>query len=195
MAGDPNQQPIRRTVGRRAARYGQPLTPEGRAALDSMARARTRAPKGVFIYHSAEEMDRRPAALDGRRDRREAPLTQYTRPATWDDVKSLARYLDEQRVEYALVGGYALAAHGFNRFTEDIDILVNPSAENSRRWILALSRLPDAAAAELAAEGDVFANDKLLSLVFGRFLQALREQGHEYLERRDWSTARRCYAS
>jgi hypothetical protein len=75
-------------------------------------------------------------------------------------VKSLARYLDEQGVEYALVGGYALAVHGFNRFTEDIDILVNPSAENSRRWILALSRLPDAAAAELAAEGDVFADDK-----------------------------------
>ena len=87
-------------------------------------------------------------------------MTEYTRPATWDDVKSLARYLDEQRVEYALVGGYALAAHGFSRFTEDIDILVNPSAENSRRWILALSRLPDAAAAELAGEGDVFADDK-----------------------------------
>ena len=50
--------------------------------------------------------------------------------------------------EYALVGGYALGAHGFNRFTEDVDILVDPSAENSRRWILALSRLPDAAAAE-----------------------------------------------
>ena len=87
-------------------------------------------------------------------------MTEYTRPATWDDVKSLARYLDEQRVEYALVEGYALAAHGFSRFTEDIDILVNPSAENSRRWILALSRLPDAAAAQLAAEGDVFADDK-----------------------------------
>lgn len=87
-------------------------------------------------------------------------MTEYTRPATWEDVKTLARYLDQQRVEYALVGGYALAAHGFNRFTEDIDILVNPSAENSRRWIVALSHLPDAAAAELATEGDVFADDR-----------------------------------
>jgi hypothetical protein len=87
-------------------------------------------------------------------------LTDYTRPATWDDVKSLARYLDEQGVEYALVGGYALAAHGLSRFTEDIDILVNPSPENSGRWIAALSRLPDGAAAELAAERDVFADDK-----------------------------------
>jgi hypothetical protein len=85
---------------------------------------------------------------------------EYTRPATWDDVKTLARYLGDAGVEYALVGGYALAAHGYNRFTEDIDILVNPSAENSRRWIVALSRLPDGAARELAAESDVFADDK-----------------------------------
>lgn len=87
-------------------------------------------------------------------------MTEYTRPAAWQDVKAVARYLNAAGVEYALVGGYALGAHGFNRFTEDIDILVNPSAENSRRWITALSHLPDAAAAELAAETDVFADDK-----------------------------------
>ena len=87
-------------------------------------------------------------------------MTEYTRPATWEDVRALARYLDEAGAEYALVGGYAIAAHGFSRFSEDIDILVNPSAENARRWIVALSRLPDRAAAELAAESDVFANDK-----------------------------------
>lgn len=80
---------------------------------------------------------------------------EYTRPATWEDVKTLARYLEEAGAEYALVGGYAVAAHGFNRFSEDIDILVNPVAENSRRWIVALSRLPDGAAAELAAEASV----------------------------------------
>jgi hypothetical protein len=31
-------------------------------------------------------------------------LTEYTRPATWDDVQALARYLDEAGAEYALVG-------------------------------------------------------------------------------------------
>lgn len=85
---------------------------------------------------------------------------EFTRPATWDDVRTLARYLAEAGVEYALVGGYAVAVHGFNRFSEDIDILVNPSAANARRWIEALSRLPDAAARELADEQDVFAADK-----------------------------------
>lgn len=87
-------------------------------------------------------------------------MTEYTRPATWDDVKAVARYLEEAGVDYALVGGYALGVHGFNRFTEDIDILVDPRAENSKRWILALARLPDAAAAELESETDVFADDK-----------------------------------
>jgi hypothetical protein len=47
-----------------------------------------------------------------------------------------------------------------DRFSEDIDVLVEPSAENARRWIGALSKLPDAAAAELAAESDVFADDQ-----------------------------------
>lgn len=85
---------------------------------------------------------------------------EYTRPATWEDVKTLARYLEEAGVQYALVGGYAIAAHGFNRFSEDIDILVRPDLDNAQRWIAALSRLPDGAARELAAEPDVFADDR-----------------------------------
>lgn len=85
---------------------------------------------------------------------------EFTRPATWEDLKRVARYLEEAGAEYALVGGYAVAAHGFNRFSEDIDLLVDPSVENSVRWIAALARLPDGAAAELAGEADVFANDK-----------------------------------
>lgn len=51
------QQPIQRTVGRRHSRDGQPLSAEDRAAMAKLARYRTRAPKGVFIYGSAEEME------------------------------------------------------------------------------------------------------------------------------------------
>jgi predicted nucleotidyltransferase len=86
-------------------------------------------------------------------------LVEYTRPATWDDVKVLARLLREEGVEYALIGGYAIAAHGFNRFSEDVDILVNPTQENSERWIRALSRLPDGAAKELAEDENFFERD------------------------------------
>lgn len=91
-------------------------------------------------------------------------MNEYTRPATWDDLKTLVGYLRDAGVEYALVGGYAVAAHGFNRFSEDIDILVNPSPENSRRWIVALSNLPDGATRELLASPDVFAQDKLYAI-------------------------------
>ena len=84
----------------------------------------------------------------------------FTRPATWEDVKLLARHFEQADVEYALIGGYALAAHGLARFTQDVDILVDPSAANSRRWIVALSKLPDGAARELEADPDVFAAQK-----------------------------------
>jgi hypothetical protein len=87
-------------------------------------------------------------------------VPEFTRPATWEDVKRLAKYFDEAGVEYALIEGYALAAHGLARFTEDIDVLVNPSAANSKRWIVALSRLPDGAARELESDSDVFASQK-----------------------------------
>src|SRR5690348_11960506 len=72
--------------------------------------------------------------------------------------------LNAAGVEYALVGGYAIAAHGFNRFSEDIDLLVNPSAENSRRWVLALAQLPDHATRELLSAPDVFASDARYAL-------------------------------
>jgi hypothetical protein len=76
-------------------------------------------------------------------------------------VITTARLLNRHQVRYLLVGGYALAAHGYVRMTEDIDIAVAPDADNSRRWILALSALPDGAAGELADEADPFEGDHL----------------------------------
>lgn len=87
--------------------------------------------------------------------------TEYVRPATWEDVGHVVRLLRAHDVEFILVGGYALAAHGYTRMTEDIDIAVAPSPENAKRWVLALSQLPDAAAAELAGEEDPFDGDHL----------------------------------
>lgn len=87
-------------------------------------------------------------------------MPEFTRPATWDDLKYLAQRLRDAKVDYALVGGYAIAAHGFNRFSEDIDLLVDPSPENSMRWIIALSELPDQASRSLLDRPDVFSRDK-----------------------------------
>jgi hypothetical protein len=91
----------------------------------------------------------------------DAPDVLFSRPATWEDVIATARLLNQYQVRYLLVGGYALAAHGYVRMTEDIDIAVAPEPENSRRWVLALSELPDGAARELLQEIDPFDGDYL----------------------------------
>ena len=57
MSTQHDQQPIQRTVGRRVPRDGRMLTSTDRAAMTQQAQYRTRAPKGVFIYYSAEEME------------------------------------------------------------------------------------------------------------------------------------------
>lgn len=54
------------------------------------------------------------------------------------DFKDLLELLNAHKVEYMIVGGYALAFHGAPRYTGDIDILVRPNAENSRRVLTAL---------------------------------------------------------
>jgi hypothetical protein len=61
-------------------------------------------------------------------------MDEYARPATLDDLKSLLRALNEHGVEYLLIGGYALAAHGYQRATTDIDVLVPATIEVARKW-------------------------------------------------------------
>jgi hypothetical protein len=55
-------------------------------------------------------------------------VADFTRPATWDDLKLVAEALNAEGARYALIGGYAIAAHGYSRFSEDLDILVDRQA-------------------------------------------------------------------
>jgi hypothetical protein len=71
------------------------------------------------------------------------------RSAGWRDVFRLVESLEKHGAEYVLVGGYALSFNGLARQTGDVDILVPTTPENNRRWIAALSELPDGAAKEL----------------------------------------------
>ncbi len=82
-------------------------------------------------------------------------MDERTRAATYEDVLRIAELLEQEHVEYALIGGYALALQGIVRLTEDVDILVEPSEENAERWVRALSKLPDGAAKELIGDKTV----------------------------------------
>lgn len=77
---------------------------------------------------------------------------EYSRPATIEDLKSLIRSLNENRVDYLLIGGYALYAHGYHRATTDIDVLVAADRESGEKLKRALLLLPDKAAEELNPE-------------------------------------------
>lgn len=54
------------------------------------------------------------------------------------DFKEFAESLNARGVEYLVVGGYALAAHGHPRYTGDIDFWVRPSTDNLARLLDAL---------------------------------------------------------
>ena len=54
------------------------------------------------------------------------------------DFKDFLKLLDAEGVEYLLIGGYAVAYHGYPRATEDIDIWVASSPQNAQRIIRAL---------------------------------------------------------
>jgi hypothetical protein len=54
------------------------------------------------------------------------------------DFKEFAQLLNAHGVEYLIVGGYALMAHGQVRNTGDIDFWVNPSTQNAGRLMKVL---------------------------------------------------------
>jgi len=54
------------------------------------------------------------------------------------DFKDFLRLLNDHLVEYLLIGGYAVAWHGYPRATADLDVFVGIHAENARRLANAL---------------------------------------------------------
>ena len=56
------------------------------------------------------------------------------------DFKEFLQLLDAEKVEYLLVGGYAVGAHGFVRGTGDLDIWVAISEQNALSLVRVLRR-------------------------------------------------------
>ena len=56
------------------------------------------------------------------------------------DFKEFVELLNSIGVEYLVVGGYALAAHGHPRYTGDLDIWIRPSEANIGNLLEALTQ-------------------------------------------------------
>ncbi len=70
-------------------------------------------------------------------------------------IEGLLRALDAHRVEYVIIGGIAVAIHGYLRATKDLDIMIDPSPANVER----LWGFIEEVAAEPLAIGDFEARE------------------------------------
>jgi hypothetical protein len=59
-------------------------------------------------------------------------------PLLTDDFKEFLRLLNVHHVDYLLIGGYAVALHGYPRATIDLDVWVRATQDNAARVVGAL---------------------------------------------------------
>jgi hypothetical protein len=52
---------------------------------------------------------------------------------TQSDFEDFFQLLESNRVDYMIVGGYAVAFHGYPRFTKDIDVFFDATDSNAAR--------------------------------------------------------------
>ena len=55
------------------------------------------------------------------------------------DFKEFFQLLNKNKVKYLVIGGYAVAFHGYPRYTKDIDIWIGTNKNNAERLIMALN--------------------------------------------------------
>jgi hypothetical protein len=77
------------------------------------------------------------------------------------DFKEFAELLNAHRVDYLVVGGYALAAHGHPRYTGDIDFWLDRGLDNIARLLTALQEF---GFGSLALKAEDFAPDAVIQL-------------------------------
>jgi hypothetical protein len=75
------------------------------------------------------------------------------------DWREFLELLNSNEVEYLVVGAFAVAFHGYPRYTADLDLMLCPTEENAHRVVAALSKFGFASlgirAADLCVPGMV----------------------------------------
>ena len=56
------------------------------------------------------------------------------------DFREFIQSLNGNHVRYLVIGGYAVALHGYPRYTKDIDIWIEMSPDNAARMVKALEQ-------------------------------------------------------
>jgi predicted nucleotidyltransferase len=56
------------------------------------------------------------------------------------DFREFIQSLNDNRVRYLVIGGYAVALYGYPRYTKDLDIWIEPNSENVANLLNALKQ-------------------------------------------------------
>ncbi len=105
-------------------------------------------------------------------------MPRSTRPELPKDFLDLLSCLAKARCRYLVVGGHALAVAGHPRFTQDLDLLVEPTVQNARKVGRARAAFGFSAHAEAVVEQ--FAHPKRIATRSGAPL----DRHHDVTERR-----------
>ncbi len=78
------------------------------------------------------------------------------------DFKEFIQLLNDNQVRYLIVGGYAVALHGYPRYTKDIDIWIELTQENATRIVKTLDQFGFASLG--LKESDFLVEDQIIQL-------------------------------
>lgn len=66
-------------------------------------------------------------------------LNYFKKTSMEPDFREFIELLKKHEVEFIIVGGFAVALHGYPRFTDDLDVLVKRDKENANRLLQAVT--------------------------------------------------------
>jgi hypothetical protein len=77
----------------------------------------------------------------------------------FQDFEEFIELLNKYKVEFVIIGGYALGFHGIPRFTGDIDIFIRQTHENAQGTLKAITEFYDST---MGLTPEIIANEKLI---------------------------------
>jgi hypothetical protein len=112
---------------------------------------------------------------------------EFSRGATFEDLIELCSFLNNAGARYVVIGGFAMIHHGYTRGTNDIDLLIDTSAENIEKIKIALLNLPDKAIHEVEPDDIiqyqvVRVADEFVVDLMTKACSISFEQAEEYIE-------------
>jgi hypothetical protein len=78
------------------------------------------------------------------------------------DLREFIALLNSNEVEYLIVGAFAVAYHGYPRYTADLDVLIRSSEQNAHRVLKSLNEFGFGALG--ISKEDLLSSDRVIQL-------------------------------